>query len=179
MANLIGLAIVIVGVCITTWQYKALRNAKLKQVKATTYFNQNKRWNKATVPPPIKNSTEAKNMRTFYLYDNNEQILKEVLVDEDKETLPVFYDSLECELIDMPYFTNGIYIVCDDMGLMKQPKNINFIYDTSNIQHRYVGKMMFVSIDEDGETIGLNEAQIAYLKEHVAIKTVPIELALH
>lgn len=30
MANLIGLAIVIVGVCITTWQYKALRNAKNK-----------------------------------------------------------------------------------------------------------------------------------------------------
>lgn len=117
-------------------------------------------------------------MKTFYLYDNNEQILREVLADDDIELLPLFYKFLECERVDMPYLANGISIVCDDMGLLRQPKNLNFIYDKDGKLHKYVGKMMFVSIDEDGETIGLSENQIAYMKE-ISIKSVPIEDILY
>lgn len=118
-------------------------------------------------------------METFYLYDNNQQLLKEVLTEDETNLLPTFYDYLECELIDMPYFDKGIYIVCDDMGLLKQPQNINFVYDEHQTKHTFVGKMMFVSIDSDGATIGLDETQIAYMKEKVTIKTVPIEEVLH
>ena len=66
---------------------------------------------------------------------------------------------------------NRIDIFADDEGLLKaDPKTTLIITDKENrmkVLTALVGNLVFVSHDDEGNTLGLTEDQIMFIKEHL------------
>ena len=77
-------------------------------------------------------------------------------------TLANYYAELE---------NNGIDIFADDEGLLKaNPKTTLIITDKKNrmkVLTALVGNLIFVSHDDEGNTLGLTGAQVAFIKAHL------------
>ena len=77
-------------------------------------------------------------------------------------TLANYYAELE---------NNGIDIYADDEGLLKvDPKTTLIITDKKNrmkVLMCLVGNLIFVSHDDEGNTLGLTDEQIAFIKAHL------------
>ncbi|WP_193018660.1 DUF3846 domain-containing protein [Staphylococcus equorum] len=116
-------------------------------------------------------------MRIFYVYDNKKKELKEMNAHESVNEMNVFYQIIGCDLVEMPYLNHGISIVCDEEGLLKKPSDINQIRDLSTGNTLDItGKLIFISTNDEGETVGLNQEQIGYLKEEIEITTLQVNM---
>ena len=77
-------------------------------------------------------------------------------------TLANYYSELE---------NNGIDIFADDEGLLKaDPKTTLIITDKKNrmkVLTALVGNLIFVSHDDEGNTLGLTAAQVVFIKAHL------------
>lgn len=77
-------------------------------------------------------------------------------------TLASYYEELEMYDID---------IFADDEGLLKaDPKPTLLITDKKNrmkVLTALVGNLVFVSHDDEGNTLGLTDDQIMFIKEHL------------
>ena len=77
-------------------------------------------------------------------------------------TLANYYAELE---------NNGIDIYADDEGLLKaDPKTTLIITDKKNrmkVLTALVGNLIFVSHDDEGNTLGLTGSQVAFIKAHL------------
>ena len=77
-------------------------------------------------------------------------------------TLANYYEELE---------DHGIDIFADDEGLLKaDPKTTLIITDKKNrmkVLTALVGNLIFVSHDDEGNTLGLTGSQVAFIKAHL------------
>ena len=77
-------------------------------------------------------------------------------------TLAPYYEELE---------NHGVDIFADDEGLLKpNPKTTLIITDKKNrmkVLTCLVGNLIFVSHDDEGNTLGLTGAQVAFIKAHL------------
>ena len=77
-------------------------------------------------------------------------------------TLANYYEELE---------NHGVDIFADDEGLLKpNPKTTLIITDKKNrmkVLTCLVGNLIFVSHDDEGNTLGLTDKQIAFIKAHL------------
>ena len=77
-------------------------------------------------------------------------------------TLANYYEELE---------DHGIDIFADDEGLLKaDPKTTLIITDKKNrmkVLTCLVGNLIFVSHDDEGNTLGLTGSQVAFIKAHL------------
>ncbi len=77
-------------------------------------------------------------------------------------TLANYYEELE---------NRGIDIFADDEGLLKaDPKTTLIITDKENrmkVLTALVGNLIFVSHDDEGNTLGLTDDQIKFIKAHL------------
>ena len=84
-------------------------------------------------------------------------------------TLANYYEELEDHGIDI--FADGIDIFADDEGLLKaDPKTTLIITDKKNrmkVLTALVGNLIFVSHDDEGNTLGLTGSQVAFIKAHL------------
>ena len=87
----------------------------------------------------------------------------------EKIDLDFFYKELECDCIDIPYVSNELYkrkidMVIDDEGKLVDKKPTVVIVDKDDkILDVVVGNIAFCSINDEGQSIGLNNEQIEYI----------------
>lgn len=116
-------------------------------------------------------------MKKFYLYDNKELKFKVVSMSDNEKFLEFAYKNIGCDTVDFVSLTEKIDIVVDGEGLIKGPvDSINYVYNrvTNEIEHKLVGKMLFVGFDfEVGDTISLTEEQIDYISNTYIIADIP------
>ncbi|MBU9783049.1 DUF3846 domain-containing protein [Staphylococcus aureus] len=120
---------------------------------------------------------EGNKMRTFYMYSEKTQSLTTINAHETVDTLKLFYQIIGCNIVEMVYLDHGITIVVDEEGLLKNPIDINVIKEKkTNQTMQMTGNMIFIAIDEYGQTVGLNEKQMKYIEKELEIVTIPISL---
>ena len=77
-------------------------------------------------------------------------------------TLANYYEELDAQ---------GIDIFADDEGLLKNnPKTTLLVTDKKTrikVLTSLVGNLIFVSHDDEGNTLGLTDEQIAFIKKHL------------
>ena len=77
-------------------------------------------------------------------------------------TLAPYYEELE---------NHGVDIFADDEGLLKpNPKTTLIITDKKNrmkVLTCLVGNLIFVSHDDEGNTLGLTDEQVEFIKSHL------------
>ena len=77
-------------------------------------------------------------------------------------TLAPYYEELE---------NHGVDIFADDEGLLKaNPKTTLIITDKKNrmkVLTALVGNLIFVSHDDEGNTLGLTDEQVEFIKSHL------------
>lgn len=113
-------------------------------------------------------------MNTFYLYDNSKQKLEAVNAHETVNTLNLFYNIIDCRLVETAPIADRIYAVVDEEGLLKNPIDVNEIEEIETKQRMHlVGKIVFVAIDEEGKTVGLSPEEQDYIKNEIKITTLP------
>ncbi len=111
--------------------------------------------------------------------------MKCVLIKEDRgstpqvvdieNTLKAFYETLKCELIEIPRRQiNGKYfdIICDEEGLLKGRSTIAVTFDDEGHDvEGLVGSLLIVNSNDEGETVGLTDEEIALIMDKSNFKT--------
>ena len=85
-----------------------------------------------------------------------------------ENTLDEFYRLIDCRCINIVRRKIGrkwFDIVCDDEGLFDESPIISAIDNLG--QPMFVGNLLIVQMDEEGETIGLNSNEISYIKKRI------------
>ena len=108
----------------------------------------------------------------------NEKLLRGVLVDVENEkfstieipdNLYEFYKILKCDCIDIVVRRIGgkrFNIICDDIGLFKNPQKISAINNLG--QPQLVGNLFIVGGDTlDGDLIGLTDQEALHIVSKV------------
>lgn len=86
-----------------------------------------------------------------------------------KGTLDEYYDLIECDCIDIVTRKVGdtyFDIICDDEGLLKDSPRVSAV--DMHCNPMLVGNLIFSHTD-DGETVGITDDEIEFLKEHIGL----------
>lgn len=86
-----------------------------------------------------------------------------------KGTLDEYYDLIECDCIDIVTRKVGdtyFDIICDYEGLLKDNPRVSAVDMRCNPM--LVGNLIFSHTD-DGETVGITDDEIEFLKEHIGL----------
>ena len=106
-----------------------------------------------------ENAKKMKKIKAYYLQAGKP--ISPHVVEVKKDKLNEFYKLLECDAIDIvkrKIGFNNYYIVCDDEGLLK--KSIPSAIKIPSLDIALVGNLLiFGSVDDEGDLIGLNEEQ--------------------
>lgn len=105
-------------------------------------------------------------MQTLLLnvFDENVRVM------EINDELDEYYKLLNCSMIDIVSRKIGgkwFDIVCDDEGLLKDDPKISAINDMG--EPMLVGNLIFLHNDGYGEMVGLDDADIKHLKDHIEV----------
>jgi len=87
---------------------------------------------------------------------------------EFESKLETYYKLLHCSTIDIAMRRVGdrtFDVVCDDEGLMLDKPVISAI--SKNCEPMLVGSLLFVHHDAEGNTTGLSDDDVSYLRWHV------------
>ena len=98
------------------------------------------------------------------LVDVNADEIKEVQCEDKLES---FYKLLGCDFIDIQErkIGNFLYdVICDDEGLLKNGCKIS-AFD-KNFEPMFVGNLLLVNYDEEGNTQSLSQEQIGDVKKY-------------
>ena len=94
----------------------------------------------------------------------NEVEIVNIEMEGDSVGLANLVRLVDCDTIDAVYLKNNIDIFCDDEGLFKSGNLARRLIVEDEI-YEIVGNLLFLSHDEDGNTVGLDDSQMDYLKE--------------
>lgn len=89
---------------------------------------------------------------------------------EVKGELKEYYDLIECSCIDIVSRRIGdtyFDIICDDEGLLKDNPRVSAIDTEGNVM--LVGNLIFSHTDDDGETIGVTDEEIAMIRDKAGL----------
>lgn len=115
-------------------------------------------------------------MNKYLIYDNKTLSMNVITQKENKGFLKFAYKNINCELIEFSSLTPSIDIVADEEGLLRNPIDINYIYDKETERVIFLtGKILFVGFD-NGNITGLTDEQIDYIKQNVRIDTIPMNI---
>ena len=93
---------------------------------------------------------------------------------EQENTLEQMYKVISCSSVDCVSLPKGIDIWTDDEGLLKSDSAvINYVIrendESDGFELHLAGKSLFLSTDEDGNTIGLSNEQIDWVQKNVRV----------
>lgn len=86
--------------------------------------------------------------------------------------LEEMYKHIQCDMVDVVEIAEGIDIWVDDNGLFK-PGNTVLEYklkDNPELTVHLAGKALFLSSDDEGNSIGLTMGQLNWLGEQLSIR---------
>lgn len=86
--------------------------------------------------------------------------------------LEEMYEQIQCDIVDVVEITEGIDVWVDDNGLFK-PGNTVLEYkikDNPDITLHLSGNALFLSSNDEGESIGLTMKQLSWLGEQLSIR---------
>ncbi|MEJ7218419.1 DUF3846 domain-containing protein [Staphylococcus gallinarum] len=113
---------------------------------------------------------------SYLKFDEDTLQLVEVEEHESETTLEFLYRELDCTLVNKVSCTNEIDIWVDDESL--NTGNYNMIHTITNNKHPnsdtfiLVGKLLFGTFNDEGDTIPLNEEQTRYVRNNITIESV-------
>ena len=89
---------------------------------------------------------------------------------EVKGELDEYYNLIDCDCIDIVTRKVGdtyFDIICDDEGLLKDNPRVTAVDTEGNPM--LVGNLIFSHTDEDGETVGVTDEEIALIRDNVGL----------
>lgn len=105
----------------------------------------------------------------YLFYNENEKTLTKINKG-DEPTLKFFYNTLNCDMVQVVMFNNGIGAWVDENALLTgNYTHVHNIQD-GGLVHSMVGNIVFTGTD--GEEVGeLTDEQIGYIKNSIKINT--------
>ena len=93
---------------------------------------------------------------------------------EKESTLEQMYKLIDCSSVDCVSLPKNIDIWTDDEGLLKSDSAvIHYVIrendESDGFELHLAGKSLFLSTDEDGNTIGLSNEQIDWVQKNVRV----------
>ena len=86
--------------------------------------------------------------------------------------LEYMYKYIQCDMVDVVEIAEGIDVWVDDNGLFK-PGNIVLEYkikDNPDVVFHLAGNALFLSSDDEGNSIGLTMEQLSWLGKQLSIR---------
>lgn len=80
------------------------------------------------------------------------------------------YRLVNCDTLDVVRLTDEIDMWVDDEGLMKSDNFLQtFVYEGRKLHQPYAGNVLILAHNDEGDTIGLTDAQVEHLTKHIQI----------
>lgn len=105
------------------------------------------------------------------LFDTEIMGAKKIDFDEEN-SLNCMYENIECDTVDVVRLPERIDAWVDDEGLLKSGNPVTLFSIEEENEMQIAGNVLFLSYDNKGKSIGLNQVQVEWLQNNLRVMPV-------